>query len=833
MPGVLSKDSSSPDAPASRASLLLALFRRFCPDKTRKRLFLAMSSLILCSSCNLATPTLLGIAIDAASNSAAASAGHPARGHLAATGGATLQGAGLFGGIGSVLSGVCTAVGQVLRGGGKEALKNQPPKVLFTLIAAVICVGAVASFVRTSQLETAEHEMRVEVRRQLFRTLLYMPPSLFLFRSPGHLLPLFLEDTEALVSAFTQTHAQALRYTSSVVGGSSLLLLISPRVTALALVLLPLAGCSAMLLAKRLRRLRGIREKEVQECTAFLSDRLFHVKTVYIHQEQEQELFRLQSRQDQALEAAKAAAIANGCFFGGLSFSINSTVLALLTYGTTLVKRGVLSYGSLTTFAVYSSMVGVGFSGLTAVFSELARAAEAGERLHAVLSLGDGASALAAAGDRAEGSGNTLDTAETAARLPLVRKISEYQEGRASAGQVAEAVVGEIAFANVSFSYAGTGDFQEGLAQASPLASLVPSLAASPAEARSSSEDGGEGAMPETGEGVETPEPGAGATAVKNISFVVPAGSLTAITGASGSGKSTLLKLLTKQIHPQQGTITLDGADVQAIPTRLLLQKLLGVVNNESTPLLTGLSVRENVMYGLWTPPGSPPCSHLPPRTDENRPGVTPGEAPSSSSASSSGSLACSEELFAEVCRLCNIDQFLSAPNISRENMLVEGTNAGFSTGEQQRLGLARALIKNAAVLVLDEATAHLDAENERVLLHTLRRVLRKDQRLSESESEDDREESAARLLKGAVKTVVLIAHSKAALQMADTVVVLKEGEIVESGPFDALIKNNGELTRLLKLQGEPSGEDTSERGATDGAEAPQLVSQGSWWWRE
>ncbi|KFG29257.1 ABC transporter transmembrane region domain-containing protein [Toxoplasma gondii p89] len=797
MPGVLSKGASSPEAPATSRASLFALFSRFCPDRTRKRLFLAFSSLIVCSSCNLATPTLLGIAIDAASSSSRSSSlsSSLSSSFSASAGAGCAPATGLFAGVGSVLSGVWTVLGQVLCGGGKEALKSQPPKVLFTLIACVVCLGAFSSFLRTSQLETAEHEMRMEVRRQLFRTLLYMPPSLFLCRSPGHLLPLFTEDTEALVSALTQTQAQALRYTSSVVGGSSLLLLISPRVTVLALLLLPLAGCSAMLLAKRLRRLRSIREKEMQECTAFLSDRLFHVKTVYIHQEQEQELFRLQKRQDEALEAAKAAAVANGCFFGGLSFSINATVLALLTYGTTLVKQGVLSYGNLTTFAVYSSMVGVGFSGLTAVSSELARAAEAGARLHAVLSVGEtlrlpGTSRqreLPDAREQRKHKKQKREGQEEEQRkereeegkseresLPLLVKISEFEEGRVGPEDVAQQVEGKIVFSNVSFSYGRSKDFQERSAPTSSLASLL-----LPAHASEAKNEGRE-----IGESQETPETTGDTAALKNVSLVFPPGSVTAVTGASGAGKSTLLKLLTQELRPQQGTVTLDGVDVQAIPTRLLLQKLIGVVNNESTSLLTGLSVRENITYGVWTPPATPEPA------------------------------AGSPELFLEVCRLCKVDKFLSAPNLSRENEVVEGAAAGFSSGEQQRLGLARALIKRASVLVLDEATAHLDAENERLLLQTLRELLQKENStLSTGESE----RNETRLLTGAVKTVVLIAHSKAALQMADSVVVLRAGEIVEQGSFETLVKANGELARLLKLQ-EQSG-DTSERTAPNHAE--------------
>ncbi|PFH31851.1 ABC transporter transmembrane region domain-containing protein [Besnoitia besnoiti] len=815
MPGVLSKSSSPPAAAegAPAAGVLLSLFRRCCPPQTRRRLLLALSSLFVCSSCNLLTPTLLGIAIDSASNS-------PAQG-LPRIGGRGGEAAGFFAGIGSVLSGLCTAIGQVLTGGGKEALENQPPKVLFTLIAGVICLGALTSFIRTSQLETAEHEMRAEVRKQLFRALLYLPPSCALLRSPGHLLPLFVEDTEALVSAFSQTQAQALRYTSSVVGGGSLLLLISPRVTALAIVLLPVAGWSAMLLAKRLRRLRALRDKQVQDCTAFLSDRLFHVKTVYIHQEQEQEAYRLQERQEEAIEAAKGAAWANGCFFGGLSLSINSTVLALLTYGTALVKKGLLSYGSLTSFAVYSSMVGVGFSGLTAVCSELSRAAAAGTRIHAVLSLGadrrgeggeetreeDPAdeeasslgvfaqasaleSALQAADDKEGARGEKAGakapaSAEDAQAVSFLRTLVAYHRGDSTAEEVAERVRGAIEFANISFSYEASAEAEDSLA-GSPLASLLPATPSSVAFAGAAALTTAQDAKAEVRDPEAERREHGSRQALKNINLVIPAGSVVAITGASGSGKSTLLKLLTKQVHPQQGEITLDEPEAQS----------------------SGAAET--------------------PAAEE--------DSPAAASSASSDSATCSDALFTEVCRLCNAESFLlSSPKKSREDLRVEGAGTGFSTGEQQRLGLARALIKKASVLVLDEATAHLDARNERMLLQTLRRVLRARDEGGQVEQQDSAEgegeevaQRTAKLLRGAVKTVVLIAHSKAALQMADTVVVLRDGEIIETGAFDALIKADGELKRLLKLHGEH--EEIADEAAEEPQEQSQLSSYGSWW---
>lgn len=102
--------------------------------------------------------------------------------------------------------------------------------------------------------------------------------------------------------------------------------------------------CSFLwIVLRRLRHWQTFQENEVQGCNSFLADRLIHANTVYIHQEQEQEAYRFDEQQKRLLRASDASALANGLFFGFLSFSVNATVLALLTYGMTLVKQGAVS----------------------------------------------------------------------------------------------------------------------------------------------------------------------------------------------------------------------------------------------------------------------------------------------------------------------------------------------------------------------------------------------------------------------------------------------------------------------------------------------------------
>lgn len=95
---------------------------------------------------------------------------------------------------------------------------------------------------------------------------------------------------------------------------------------------------------RRLRHWQSFQEKEIQGCNSFLADRLIHANTVYIHQEQEQEAYRFEEQQNNILQASHSSALVNGLFFGFLSFSVNATFLALLTYGMTLVKKGTVSF---------------------------------------------------------------------------------------------------------------------------------------------------------------------------------------------------------------------------------------------------------------------------------------------------------------------------------------------------------------------------------------------------------------------------------------------------------------------------------------------------------
>lgn len=226
-----------------------------------------------------------------------------------------------------------------------------------------------------------------------------------------------------------------------------------------------------------------------------------------------------------------------------------------------------------------------------------------------------------------------------------------------------------------------------------------------------------------------------------DISLVLRPGTVTALVGRSGSGKSTLAKLLLRFHAPGSGRITLGGDDLAAIETRYLYRQV-GFVFQEVR--LLRMSVRDNIALG--------------------RPEA--GQAEVEAAARAAGIH----------------DRILLLP---RGYDSVYGEDARFSGGEAQRVSIARALLLDPSVLVLDEATAHADVESERTIQEALSTLV----------AGGDRP-----------RTVLVIAHSLKSVMNADHIVVLSEGCVVESGTHRALLAGQGAYARMWQAQNPEEG---------------------------
>jgi ABC-type multidrug transport system fused ATPase/permease subunit len=220
---------------------------------------------------------------------------------------------------------------------------------------------------------------------------------------------------------------------------------------------------------------------------------------------------------------------------------------------------------------------------------------------------------------------------------------------------------------------------------------------------------------------------------LRDVNFTIKQGELVGIVGTTGGGKSTVVSLIPRFYDPTSGSVRIDGVDIREYKLHPLRNQIGFVL--QDTVLFRG-TIRDNIAYG--------------------RPGATQKE-------------------IEEAAKLANADEFISRMPHGYDTPVGE-RGLTLSGGQRQRIGIARAIIRDTPILILDEPTAALDTESERLVIEALER-----------------------LMKG--RTVITIAHRLSTIRDADKIIVLKEGVVAEQGTHQELIDLGGVYAELHRVQ--------------------------------
>jgi subfamily B ATP-binding cassette protein MsbA len=223
------------------------------------------------------------------------------------------------------------------------------------------------------------------------------------------------------------------------------------------------------------------------------------------------------------------------------------------------------------------------------------------------------------------------------------------------------------------------------------------------------------------------------APVLRDVSFTIKPGQMVGVVGPTGGGKSTVVSLIPRFYDPHAGSVKIDGVDIRDYKLNGLRQHVGFVL--QDTVLFRG-TIRENIAYG--------------------RAGAT-------------------EDEIIQAAKLANADEFIQRMPHGYDSPVGE-RGLTLSGGQRQRIGIARALIRNNPILILDEPTAALDTESEKLVIEALER-----------------------LMKG--RTVITIAHRLSTIRDADKIIVLKGGVVAEEGTHDQLLTLNGVYAELHRIQ--------------------------------
>ena len=593
-----------------------------------------------------------------------------------------------------------------------------------------------------------------DLRSALYAHLQRMSLRFFTTNKSGELVSRLNNDVSGAQNAVTNTLVDVITNVVSVAATLTVMLALEWRLTLLGMVVLP----AFLLLGKRFAAALREASRKLMEHNARLGAIMNETLNIsgmllvklFGRRREEQRRFGGQAEAVRDANVRQAVVASRFFIFMGVATAVGTAAIYLV--GGHLVIREALSIGTVVAFSAYLTQLYRPLSSLSNVPVMVAQSLVSFERVFEVLDL-------------------PVDIDEAADAEPLTDAVGHLEfravsfryerDGRLLLSEAKRAARAEdMAFSGQRFGSsadtAGTPRTGNGAAGAAaggrrsghsealrdassespePPAERNSAAGTEPSSWRPAAIGGSDGG--DAGHGGGAGEPArhqAREWALDEVSFAVMPGQTVALVGPSGSGKTTLTYLVPRLYDPVKGQILLDGRDLRSLTVESLAAQV-GMVTQE--PYLFHDSVRANLRYAA--------------------PGADDGQ-------------------IEDACRAANIHDFISALPAGYDTVVGE-RGYRLSGGEKQRLAIARVILKDPRVLILDEATSHLDTHAEALIQEALARVV-------------------------AGRTAMIVAHRLSTIMAADLILVFDRGRIVERGTHTKLLAAGGLYHRLYKLLG-------------------------------
>ena len=616
-------------------------------------------------------------------------------------------------------------------------LGTDPLLIISGGLIGVFTIGAVATTVRNTAVHTAGERIASRLRKRVFRAIMARETAFFDRSSTGDLLNRLSVDVTQVSKTLSEDTSYFLRNFAQGLGAIGMMLYTSPQLCMVMMGVIPPVAAWGVFFGRKVRA----KSKEYMDSLAnagtIAKERLGDVKTVRALGNDDVEVLRYHHSINEAFKVGKNQAFLQGIFYGVAMGSGNLGMVAVLYYGGHYVQEGLISVGDLSSMLLYSVYAGFSISALLSYYGDVNKAIGSSKKIFELLQDGEnkGKNITRSVDGRPFDGPPPLITEDTEEAVNTTPSSQSYWK-ETKVDLSSSDVIGPIRIQDLSFAY--------------------------PTRPQDPIFDG--------------------------LSLSIEKGETVALVGPSGSGKSSLASILMRMYEPLNGEIFLNDKNLKSFSPGLLRSNISYVP--QDAVLFSG-SIKENLFYGFGDlgnqlPPTDPsfglnlfPIVEKPKKFNLGELSNQRLEVNSYDNSNIPAKLMEDDTRLQQIydaCKVANCYDFIMELDEGFDTNIGE-RGAQLSGGQRARICLARSIIRDSNILILDEISAALDSSSEHQL-HT----------------------ALVNVLQG--RTTLLIAHRWSSIQIADKVAVLGDGKIIELGTHqDLLSSHNSAFRKLVQHQ--------------------------------